>query len=43
MMTQRLWGGLDDGTGSREVDDGVGPREIFSMKFWQPDGISERL
>jgi hypothetical protein len=40
---RRLRGGLDDGTGSREVDDGAGSREVFSRKFWQPDGVSERL
>jgi hypothetical protein len=40
---RRLRGGLDDSTGSREVDDGAGSREVFSRKFWQPDGVSERL
>jgi hypothetical protein len=39
----RLRGGLDNGTGSREVDDGAGYREIFGGKFWQPDGVSESL
>jgi hypothetical protein len=34
----RRWPG-----GSREVDDGTGSREIFSGKFWQPDGVSEIL
>jgi hypothetical protein len=34
MMVQRLWGGLDDGTGSEEVDDGAGSRKIFDRKFW---------
>jgi hypothetical protein len=42
-MTRRLRGGLNDGTGSREVDNGVGSREIFSEKFWQPDDVSESL
>jgi hypothetical protein len=32
-MAQRLWGGLDDGTSSRVVNDGVGSREIFGGKF----------
>jgi hypothetical protein len=40
---QRLQGGLDDGTGSGEVDDSAGSREIFGGKFWQPDGVSESL
>jgi hypothetical protein len=40
---QRLQGGLDDGTGSGEVDDSKGSREIFGWKFWQPDGVSECL
>jgi hypothetical protein len=31
---RRLQGGLDDGAGSRE---------IFSQKFWHPDGVSESL
>jgi hypothetical protein len=43
MMARRLYGGLDNDTGSREVDDGVGSREIFSKKFWQPEGMSESL
>jgi hypothetical protein len=43
MMAQRLRGGLDDDTGLGEVDDGTGSREIFSGKFWQPDGVSESL
>jgi hypothetical protein len=34
MMAQRLQGGLNDDTGSREVDDGVGSREFFDGKFW---------
>jgi hypothetical protein len=38
-----LWAGLDDGTGSGEVIDGAGFREIFGGKFWQPDGVSESL
>jgi hypothetical protein len=42
-MAQSLWGGLDDGTGSREVNDGAGSREIFGRKVWQPDGVSESL
>jgi hypothetical protein len=33
MMTQKLWGGLNNGAGSREVDDGAGSKEIFSGKF----------
>jgi hypothetical protein len=40
---QRLRGGLDDGTSSREVDNGVGSWEIFGRKFWQPDGMSQTL
>jgi hypothetical protein len=43
MMAQRLRGGLDDGMGLGEVDDGTGSREIFSGKFWQHDGVSESL
>jgi hypothetical protein len=52
MTARRLQGGLDDSTGSGEVDDstgsgevddGVGSREFFARKFWQPDGLSERL
>jgi hypothetical protein len=42
-MVQRLRGGLDGGMGSGEVDDGVGSREIFGGKFWQPDDMSESL
>jgi hypothetical protein len=33
MMVQRLWGGLDDGTGSEEVDDGAGSRKILAGNF----------
>jgi hypothetical protein len=40
---RRLRGGLDDDTGSEEVDDGMGSREIFDEKFWQPHGVSESL
>jgi hypothetical protein len=40
-MARRVQGGLDDGTGSGEVDDDTGSREIFGGKFWQPDGMSE--
>jgi hypothetical protein len=29
-MAWRLRGGLNDGMGSREVDDGAGSREIFT-------------
>jgi hypothetical protein len=43
MMTQRIWGGLDDDIGSGEVHNGVGSREIFGRKFRLPDGVSERL
>jgi hypothetical protein len=32
-MAWRLRGGLSDGTGSGEVDDGASSREIFSGKF----------
>jgi hypothetical protein len=39
----RLWGGLYDGMGSGEVNDGVGSRENFGGKFWQPDDVSESL
>jgi hypothetical protein len=42
-MTWRLWGGLDDGTGSREVHNGAGSREIFGGNFWLLDGVSESL
>jgi hypothetical protein len=42
-MVQRLRGGLDDGTGSGEVDNGMGSRQIFSGKFCQLDGVSESL
>jgi hypothetical protein len=42
-MVRKLQGGLNNGTGSEEVDDGEGSREIFSGKFWQPDGVSESL
>jgi hypothetical protein len=34
MMAWRLQGGLDDGLGSGEVDDGPGSKEIFNKKFW---------
>jgi hypothetical protein len=43
MMAQRLQGGLDDSTGSGEVDDIVGFRENFGGKFWQPGNMSESL
>jgi hypothetical protein len=43
MTTQRLHEGLNSGTGSREVDNGVGSREFFIGKFWHPDGVSESL
>jgi hypothetical protein len=33
-MVRRLQGGLDDGVGSREN---------FGRKFWQPDGVSKSL
>jgi hypothetical protein len=39
---QRLYGGLDDGMGSEEVDDGVGSREN-QREILQPDGVSESL
>jgi hypothetical protein len=42
-MMRRLQVGFDDSTGFGEVDDGVGSREIFTVKFWQPDGVSESL
>jgi hypothetical protein len=34
MTARRLQRGLDDGTGSEEVDDDVGSKEIFGGKFW---------
>jgi hypothetical protein len=37
-MARRLRGGLNDRVGSGEVDDRADHR-----KFWQPDGVSERL
>jgi hypothetical protein len=40
---ERWCGGLNDGTGSGEVDSDAGSREIFSGKFWQPDGVSGSL
>jgi hypothetical protein len=40
---QRVQGGLDNGTGFGEVDDGSGSREIFDGKFWEPDSMSESL
>jgi hypothetical protein len=40
-IARRLRGGLGDGTGSREVDNGACSREIFGGKIWQPDGVSE--
>jgi hypothetical protein len=43
MIARRLRGELNDGTGSRVVDDDAGSREIFGGKFWQPDGVSESL
>jgi hypothetical protein len=33
LMTARLQGGLNDGTGSGQVDDGTGSMEIFGGKF----------
>jgi hypothetical protein len=42
-MAQRLWGGLDNGTGSEEVNNDVGSKEIFGRKVWQPDSVSESL
>jgi hypothetical protein len=42
-MAWRLRAGLDDGTGSGEVDYGMCSRKIFGKKFWQPDGVSESL
>jgi hypothetical protein len=42
MTARRLRRGLNDGTGSGEADDGVGPREIFGEK-WQPNGVSESI
>jgi hypothetical protein len=30
-MVQRLWGGLNDPTGSAEVDGGASSREIFGF------------
>jgi hypothetical protein len=42
MTARRLRGGLDDGTYSREVDDGTGSRENFGWKL-QPDGKSKSL
>jgi hypothetical protein len=33
-MTQKLLGGLDDGMGYEEVDDGTGSREKFGRIFW---------
>jgi hypothetical protein len=43
MTAQMLWGGLDNGVGFGEVDDGTNAREIFGGKFWQPDVVSESL
>jgi hypothetical protein len=43
MTAWMLRGGLGDNTGSGEVNDGVGSREIFGGKFWQPDEVSENL
>jgi hypothetical protein len=43
MMAGRLWGGLNDGVGSRMVDNGAGSREVFGGKFWKPDGVSENF
>jgi hypothetical protein len=40
---RRLRGGPDDSTGSGLVDDGVGSKEIFGGKFWQPNEVSESL
>jgi hypothetical protein len=43
MTMRRVRGGLNDGTGSEEVDDSVGHREIFDGKFWHSDGVCESL
>jgi hypothetical protein len=43
MMARRLRGGLDDGTGSKEVDNGADSKENFVLKFWQTDGVSQSL
>jgi hypothetical protein len=43
MMVRRLRGGLNDGIGFEEVNNGPSSREIFDRKFWQPYGISESL
>jgi hypothetical protein len=40
-MARRFQGGLDDDTGSREIDDGVGSSENFNGKIWQPDDVSK--
>jgi hypothetical protein len=40
---RRLWGGLDNGIGSEEVNNGAGSKEIFGRKVWQPDSVSESL
>jgi hypothetical protein len=42
-MARRLQGGLDDGTGSGEVNNSASSKENFGGKFWQPDGVSESL
>jgi hypothetical protein len=42
-MVRRLRGGLDNSTGSGEVNDGEGCREIFGGKFWHPNGVKESL
>jgi hypothetical protein len=42
-MAWRIQGGLNDDTGSKEVDDASGSREIFDGIFSQPDGVSESL
>jgi hypothetical protein len=42
-MVWRLLGVLDDDTGFGKLEHGADSREIFSRKFWQPDGLSESL
>jgi hypothetical protein len=42
-MARRLQEGLNDSTGSGEVDNSMGSFELFEGKFWQPDGVSESL
>jgi hypothetical protein len=42
-MAWGLQGGLNDGVGFGEVDDGTDSGKLFGVKFWQPCGVSENL